>query len=53
MRRALAWILKALLVRFVWNRAMGGVRRRTTRVFTLDNLLGQQVGTWWRMRKLK
>jgi len=51
--RALSWILKVLLVRFVWNKAMGGVRRRTTRVFTLDNLLGQSVATWWQMRKLK
>lgn len=53
MLRALSWLLKVLVVRFVWNRAMGGMRQRTTRVFTLENLLGQSVGSWWRMRRLK
>ncbi|MBE0466071.1 MAG: hypothetical protein IBX71_02450 [Candidatus Desulforudis sp.] len=52
-KRALLLAAKFLFIRLVWNRAVGGIRRRATRVFNVDNMLGDAVATWWRMRRLK
>lgn len=53
MRRALLWVLKLLFARLIWNRVRGRLRLQATRFFNMQNLFGESVADWWRLRKLK
>jgi hypothetical protein len=52
-RRAILWVLKLIFARLVWNRVVGRLRQRATRIFSVRNLFGESVATWLQMRRLK
>ncbi|MDA8097002.1 MAG: hypothetical protein RDV00_05345 [Clostridia bacterium] len=52
-RRLVLFLLKTYFVRVVWKGSLNRARTRLTQTFSMRNILGDSVGTWWDMRKLK
>ncbi|MHB8308274.1 MAG: hypothetical protein ACYDDH_09420 [Candidatus Desulforudaceae bacterium] len=51
--RLFLFLLKTYFVRVIWRRSVDRAQTRLVHTFSMRNILGDSVGTWWDMRKLK
>ncbi len=50
--RILMFLLRTY-IRVIWRRGVHRIALRLRDMFSVRNILGESVGTWWDMRKIK